>query len=136
MQLFVTTLHVILCFLLVLIILLQPGKGDASAMFGGGGGGGNKKFGPRGAGNVLGKATTVVAILFMVTSITLALYSNESVREGSNIEDDILRIQEELEQEKQEKQDEFDLDPETEVAPEVESASEPEAPPVDEGDAR
>ncbi|MDP6932265.1 MAG: preprotein translocase subunit SecG [Myxococcota bacterium] len=127
MQLFVTTLHVILCFLLVLIILLQPGKGDASAMFGGGGGG-NKKFGPRGAGNVLGKATTVVAILFMVTSITLALYSNESVREGSNIEDDILRIQEQLEQEKQAEVPPADPVPETELTPE----EEPEAQPVDE----
>lgn len=76
MDLFITVLHVILCILLVLIILLQPGKGgDVGAAFGGGGGGGGGMFGPRGPATLLTRATTAVAVLFMVTSIALALRS-------------------------------------------------------------
>jgi preprotein translocase subunit SecG len=89
---FVTLLHVMLCFTLILIILLQPGKDSASVF---GGGGGNQMYGPRGQAHLLGRATTVVAALFMVTSITLAWYSSQSVREGSDIEGDILRLAEE-----------------------------------------
>ena len=66
---FFVALHVLLCVLLVLIILLQPGKGgDVGAAFGGGGGG--TMFGPRGPAGLLARATTFVAIGFMVTSIT------------------------------------------------------------------
>ena len=92
MHLFVTLLHVMLCFIMILIILLQPGKDGASVF---GGGGSNQQYGPRGQGHILGKATTVVACLFMFTSITLAYYSSESVREGSDIEE----VMEDLEEE-------------------------------------
>jgi preprotein translocase subunit SecG len=91
MLLFVTLLHIILCFVLILVILLQPGKGsDVGAAFGGGGGS-STIFGPRGAGSFLSQATTIVAILFMFTSVTLALYSNASVQSGSNVEDAMNR---------------------------------------------
>lgn len=93
MPLFVTFLHVLLCVALILIILLQPGKDSASVF--GGGGGGNQMYGPRGQANFLGRATTVIAAMFMVTSITLALYSSESVQQGSNIEEEILRLERE-----------------------------------------
>ena len=75
MHIFLIVLHVILCILLVLIILLQPGKGgDVGAAFGGGGGGGGGgMFGPRGPATMLSRATTGVAVTFMVTSILLAL---------------------------------------------------------------
>ncbi len=93
MLLFVTMLHIILCFVLMLVILLQPGKGaDVGAAFGGGGGS-STIFGPRGAGSFLTQATTIVAVLFMVTSITLAIYSNASVRSGSDVEQEIERLQ-------------------------------------------
>ena len=92
MHLFVTLLHVMLCFIMILIILLQPGKDGASVF---GGGGSNQQYGPRGQGHILGKATTVVACLFMFTSITLAYYSSESVREGSDIEEVMEDIEEE-----------------------------------------
>lgn len=73
MEMFLTVLHIILCILLVLIILLQPGKGgDVGSAFGGGGGGGGM-FGPRGPATLLSRATTGVAVTFMVTSILLAL---------------------------------------------------------------
>ena len=74
MGLFITILHVVLCIVLILIILLQPSKGsDVGAAFGGGSS--SSKFGPRGAASMLSRATTVVAVLFMFTSITLAIRS-------------------------------------------------------------
>ena len=95
MLLFVIVLHILLCFLLMLVILLQPGKGaDIGAAFGGGGGS-STIFGPRGPASLLSRATTVVAVLFMVTSVTLAIYSNESVRSGSDVQEEIERLQKE-----------------------------------------
>lgn len=85
MQLFVTILHVMLSFALIGIILLQPGK-DGASVLGGGGGGGNQMYGPRGQGNLLGRATTLIAGLFMVTSITLAWYSGERSTTGDELE--------------------------------------------------
>ncbi len=110
MLLFVTILHLILCFILMLVILLQPGKGaDVGAAFGGGIS--TSVFGARGTGNILSKATTVVAALFMVTSITLALYSNSSMRSGTDIQDEILRLQ----QQESEQSAPQDLPPTTDV---------------------
>ncbi len=94
MQFFLTILHIVLSISLILIILLQPGK-DQGAVFGGGGG--NKMYAPRGQANLLGRATTAVAVLFMFTSISLAWYSTEQVREGSNI-DEVLESAEEIEE--------------------------------------
>jgi preprotein translocase subunit SecG len=90
MHLFVTVLHVFLALFLILVILLQPGKEGAAAF---GGGGGNQSYGPRGKAHVLGQVTTVVAALFMVTSITLAWWSNHKTQSGSDIEDDIQRLE-------------------------------------------
>jgi len=85
MYLFLTVLHIILCILLVLIILLQPGKGgDVGAAFGGGGGG--SMFGPRGPATLLSRATTGVAVLFMVTSVALALLSDQSVLADADLD--------------------------------------------------
>lgn len=91
MTIFITTLHIMLCFALILIILLQPGKDGAAAF--GGGGGGNQMYGPRGSGTILTRATTAVAALFMVTSITLAWFSNEKVQSGGGLEDQLQELQ-------------------------------------------
>lgn len=94
MYLFITVLHVILCILLVLIILLQPGKGgDVGSAFGGGGGGGGM-FGPRGPATLLSRATTGVAVLFMVTSVGLALLSDQSMLSDEDV-DNLLEDEEE-----------------------------------------
>jgi preprotein translocase subunit SecG len=75
---FFVALHVLLCLFLISVVLLQPGKGgDVGAAFGGGGG--STIFGPRGPTNVLQQATTAVAVLFMVTSFTLAIYSTPAL---------------------------------------------------------
>lgn len=91
MQLFVTILHIFLCLALILIILLQPGKEGAAAF---GGGGANQMYGPRGQAHFLGRATTVVAALFMFTSITLALYSSSRVATDSDLEEGIQDLPE------------------------------------------
>ncbi len=67
----VSVLHLIICIFLVLVILLQQGKGaDMGATFGGGG---NTLFGASGADTILIKVTTITAILFMCTSVYLAI---------------------------------------------------------------
>jgi preprotein translocase subunit SecG len=91
MQLFITILHIILAITMILIILLQPGKEGGAALAGGSSG--NQMYGPRGAGNFLGKATTFVATMFMFTSISLAWYSSEKIQSGSDIGDAIQRLE-------------------------------------------
>ena len=67
----ITVLHVLACIFLVLVVLLQRGRGaQVGAVFGGGGGG--TMFGGRGAGNFLTKLTTGSAIVFMLTSLSLS----------------------------------------------------------------
>jgi len=82
----VTILHVIVCIILVLVVLLQSGKGaDLAGAFGGGST--QTAFGSRGPASFLSKMTTIAAIIFMLTSIGLSLISTEkaskSVLEGA-----------------------------------------------------
>jgi preprotein translocase subunit SecG len=68
----VMTLHVIACLFLIAVVLLQQGKGqDLASAFGGGGT--QTAFGPRGSANVLSRATTVLAGVFMVSSLALSM---------------------------------------------------------------
>jgi preprotein translocase subunit SecG len=63
-------LHIIVCLLLVIVVLLQSGKSaDLAGAFGGMGS--QSTFGPRGAATFLSKMTTTLAVLFMVTSLSL-----------------------------------------------------------------
>ena len=67
--------HVIVCVALIMIVLLQTGKGaDMGAAFGGGGS--QTLFGSTGASTFLSKATTAAAIVFMLTSLALAYISS------------------------------------------------------------
>jgi len=75
--------HVLVCFVLIMVVLLQSGKAaDLAGAFGGGGS--QTALGSRGAATVLTKATTICAILFMLTSLGLALYGSR--RGGSVLE--------------------------------------------------
>jgi preprotein translocase subunit SecG len=68
----VITLHVIACLFLIGVVLLQQGKSqDLASAFGGGGT--QTAFGPRGSANVLSRATTVLAGVFMITSLGLSM---------------------------------------------------------------
>jgi preprotein translocase subunit SecG len=72
MIILVTIIHVIVCLFLIVVVLLQSGKaGDISAAFGGQGS--QAAFGPRGAATALSKATTISAVIFMLTSVTLSV---------------------------------------------------------------
>lgn len=68
----VIVLHVIACLFLIGVVLLQQGKSqDLASAFGGGGT--QTAFGPRGSANVLSRATTVLAGVFMLTSLGLSV---------------------------------------------------------------
>ena len=68
----VTIVHVIVCLLLIVIILLQQGKSaDLAAAFGGQGS--QTAFGPRSAANLLTKTTSWLAVIFVITSISLTV---------------------------------------------------------------
>jgi len=71
-----TPLHILVCFVLIAIVLLQTGKGAdwAGAL---GGGGTQTAFGPRGVENTLSKLTKYAAVLFMVTSLGLSIVKSK-----------------------------------------------------------
>jgi preprotein translocase subunit SecG len=77
-------LHVLVCFALIFIVLVQGGKGaELGAAFGAGSS--QTVFGGRGAATFLNKATTIVAVVFMLTSLLLAIVSvrGQSVVQGT-----------------------------------------------------
>ena len=77
-----TVLHVIMCFAIIAIVLLQAGKGaDIGSAFGGAGS--QAVFGSMGTPTILGKVTTAVAIVFTITSFSLALLGGE--RSGGSV---------------------------------------------------
>ena len=72
-----TTLHVLVCLFLIIVVLLQSGKAaDLAGAFGGMGS--QTVFGPRGTATVLSKATEIAAALFMITALSLAILSDRS----------------------------------------------------------
>ena len=76
----ITALHVVVCVILVLVVLLQSGKGaDLAGAFGGGAT--QTAFGSRGPASFLSRMTTIAAVVFMITSIALSMISTK--REAS-----------------------------------------------------
>ncbi len=74
-----TSLHILVCFILIMVVLLQSGKAaDLAGAFGGGGS--QTALGSRGAATLLTKATTGAAVLFMITSLSLAILSSRGSR--------------------------------------------------------
>ena len=77
-----TIVHVIVCFFLIIVILLQSGKAaDLAGAFGGMGS--QTAFGPRGSATLLSKATTVSTVIFMLTSISLSIIATKGQGSGS-----------------------------------------------------
>ena len=76
---FLNILHVFVCFFLILVVLLQQGRGGGmgSAL----GGATAQVFGGRGAGNFMTRLTAICAIIFMGTSMSLAYLSSAGDRE-------------------------------------------------------
>src|SRR3954470_2673350 len=67
----VAVLYVLICLVLLMVILLQQGKGDMAAAFGGGSS--QSAFGARAGATVLSKATAILAALFMLCAMALAI---------------------------------------------------------------
>jgi preprotein translocase subunit SecG len=78
-----TVLYVLSCLVLIMFVLLQPGKSDASAVFGGGVN--SAAFGPRGTQTVLAKITITAAIAFFLIAFLFSipgLFDKRSLGEG------------------------------------------------------
>src|SRR5947207_15054502 len=72
------------CLVLIIVVLLQSGKAaDLAGAFGGAGS--QTAFGPRGAANVLSKATTWCAVMFMVCAFAMVLRTDKAVGAGSSV---------------------------------------------------
>jgi preprotein translocase subunit SecG len=81
METFLILVHLVVCLVLILVVLLQSGKAaDLAGAFGGGGS--QTALGSRGAATFLTKATTTSAVLFMLTSLGLALLGS---RQASSV---------------------------------------------------
>src|SRR5258707_7033484 len=79
-----TSLHVVICLFLIIVVLLQSGKAaDLAGAFGGMGS--QTVFGPRGSATVLSKATTIAAALFMLTSLSLSVLSTRNSKSSPAI---------------------------------------------------
>jgi preprotein translocase subunit SecG len=80
------SLHILVCFVLVVVIMLQSGNAaDLAGAFGGAGS--QTAFGPRGAATFLSRATTWCAIVFMMTSLAMSLKKSPmEVSTGSILE--------------------------------------------------
>lgn len=79
-----TPFFVLNCLVLIIVVLLQSGKAaDLAGAFGGAGS--QTAFGPRGAANVLSKATTWCAIMFMVCAFAMVLRTDKAVEQGGSI---------------------------------------------------
>jgi preprotein translocase subunit SecG len=76
--------HVIVCLFLIVVVLLQSGKAaDLAGAFGGMGS--QTAFGPRGSATLLSKATTISAVLFMVTSMGLSILATRQAGLGATV---------------------------------------------------
>ena len=84
MLIFLTTVHVIVCLFLIIVVLLQSGKAaDLAGAFGGMGS--QTAFGPRGTASMLSKATTIAAALFMIVAISLGIQQGAQQGPGTSV---------------------------------------------------
>jgi len=104
-------IYIVVCLFLIIVVLLQHGKGaDIGVSLGGGSS--NTVFGARGAGNFLTKLTTASAVLFMVLAFTLARFAADDTA------DDLLEAP----------ASDAPAEPETTATPEAESSAPPSEP--------
>src|ERR1700674_5590095 len=85
-----TAFFVLNCLVLIIVVLLQSGKAaDLAGAFGGAGS--QTAFGPRGAANVLSKATTWCAVMFMLCAFAMVLRTDKAVGQGNSILERVSR---------------------------------------------
>ncbi|HEY2015526.1 MAG TPA: preprotein translocase subunit SecG [Bryobacteraceae bacterium] len=89
-MLYILTLivHIAVCVFLIIVVLLQSGKAaDLAGAFGGMGS--QTAFGPRGSATLLSKATTISAVVFMITSMSLSILATKSAGLGTTVLEDV-----------------------------------------------
>ena len=89
-MLYILTLlvHIAVCIFLIIVVLLQSGKAaDLAGAFGGMGS--QTAFGPRGSATLLSKATTISAVLFMITSLSLSILATRNTAGGTTVLEDV-----------------------------------------------
>jgi preprotein translocase subunit SecG len=80
----VLLVHIVVCIFLIIVVLLQSGKAaDLAGAFGGMGS--QTAFGPRGSATLLSKATTVSAVIFMLTSLSLSILATNRAGVGTTV---------------------------------------------------
>jgi preprotein translocase subunit SecG len=80
----ILALHIVVCIFLIIVVLLQSGKAaDLAGAFGGMGS--QTAFGPRGSATLLSKATTVSAVVFMLTSLSLSILASHKAGLASTV---------------------------------------------------
>lgn len=94
--------HVLICIGLIIVVLMQSAKGEGLAGAFGGGGVSGAVFGGRGAASFLSKATTILAVLFMVSCLSLSLMS--AGRSGATADASGSGLTEEAQQDIQQQQ--------------------------------
>ncbi len=82
MENMVLTLHIIVCVVLVILVLLQSGKEGMGVIFGGGS---SSLFGGTGAGGILIKLTTFVAVVLLATSLGYNILTSSKANKDSSI---------------------------------------------------
>lgn len=90
----ILALHVLVCIGMMLVVLLQAGKGAGLAgVFGASGGSPEASvFGAKGAGSFLSKMTTAVAVIFMLTSLSLAILKNRDTVQGKSLLEEETKV--------------------------------------------
>ena len=84
MYILVLLIHILVCIFLIIVVLLQSGKAaDLAGAFGGMGS--QTAFGPRGSATLLSKATTISAVLFMITSLSLSILATRNAGLGTTV---------------------------------------------------
>jgi len=84
MYILLMIVHVLVCVFLIIVVLLQSGKAaDLAGAFGGMGS--QTAFGPRGSATLLSKATTVSAVVFMITSLSLSIMATRNAGLGATV---------------------------------------------------
>ena len=90
MQTTILTIHIILAVILIILVLVQQGKGaDAGAAFGSGAS--STVFGARGSATFMNKITTIIALSFFVTSLSLAYISSNKLSGSKSLINDTVQ---------------------------------------------
>ena len=84
MEKLILTLHIIVCVVLVILVLLQSGKEGMGVIFGGGS---SSLFGSTGAGGILVKLTTFIAVIFLATSLSYNIVTSAKTSRHSTVID-------------------------------------------------